>query len=38
MNALYSAVDGPDVLAEELHLVTKVNLAVKEERYGDAGT
>ncbi|CAH1433933.1 unnamed protein product [Lactuca virosa] len=32
--ALYSAID---VLAEELDLVTKMNLAVKEERYSDAG-
>ncbi|XP_071731230.1 bifunctional nuclease 2 [Rutidosis leptorrhynchoides] len=33
---LDSAIDGPDVLAEELDLVTKMNLAVKEERYSDA--
>lgn len=35
--SLYSAIDGPDVLAEELDLVTKMNLAVKDERYSDAG-
>ncbi|KAI3821133.1 hypothetical protein L1987_08690 [Smallanthus sonchifolius] len=28
--------DGPNELAEELDLVTKMNLAVKEERYSDA--
>nr|XP_043617236.1 bifunctional nuclease 1 [Erigeron canadensis] len=33
---LDSAIDGPDVLAEELDLVSKMNLAVKEERYSDA--
>ncbi|KAI7745921.1 hypothetical protein M8C21_005549 [Ambrosia artemisiifolia] len=33
---LDSAIDGPDELAEELDLVTKMNLAVKEERYSDA--
>ncbi|KAI3669419.1 hypothetical protein L6452_40654 [Arctium lappa] len=33
---LDSAIDGPDVLAEELDIVTKMNLAAKEERYGDA--
>ncbi|KAL8231711.1 hypothetical protein R6Q57_001489 [Mikania cordata] len=35
---LDSAIDGPDDLAEELDLVAKMNLAVKEERYSDAGT
>ncbi|XP_021982507.1 bifunctional nuclease 2 [Helianthus annuus] len=33
---LDSAIDGPDELSEELDLVTKMNLAVKEERYSDA--
>ncbi|XP_076898736.1 bifunctional nuclease 2-like [Bidens hawaiensis] len=33
---LDSAIDGPDKLAEELDLVTKMKLAVKEERYNDA--
>ncbi|KAE8693460.1 hypothetical protein F3Y22_tig00110812pilonHSYRG00120 [Hibiscus syriacus] len=33
---LDSAVDGPDLLTEELNLVRNINLAVKEERYNDA--
>ncbi|KAK1432599.1 hypothetical protein QVD17_09496 [Tagetes erecta] len=33
---LDSAIDGPDELTEELDLVAKMNLAVKEERYIDA--
>ncbi|KAJ9561763.1 hypothetical protein OSB04_006923, partial [Centaurea solstitialis] len=33
---LDSAIDGPDVLAEELDIVTKMNIAAKEERYDDA--
>ncbi|KAI3499917.1 hypothetical protein L1887_35731 [Cichorium endivia] len=33
---LDSAIDGVDVLAEELDLVAKMNLAVKDERYSDA--
>ncbi|KAL4582789.1 hypothetical protein LXL04_007348 [Taraxacum kok-saghyz] len=33
---LDSAIEGPDVVAEELDLVTKMNLAVKDERYTDA--
>ena len=32
-----SAADGPDSLAEELDLVRNMNLAIHEERYGDAG-
>ncbi|KAF8043390.1 hypothetical protein BT93_A1656 [Corymbia citriodora subsp. variegata] len=35
---LDSASDGPDALAEELDLVKNMNLAIKEERYNDAGT
>lgn len=34
---LSSAADGPDILSEELDLVNNINLAVKEERYKDAG-
>lgn len=34
---LFSAADGPDFLAHELDLVKNINLAVKEERYEDAG-
>lgn len=34
---LSSAADGPDVLSEELDLVKNMDLAVKEERYKDAG-
>lgn len=34
---LSSAADGPDLLTEELNLVRNMNLAVKEERYNDAG-
>ncbi|XAR73723.1 hypothetical protein NMG60_11007793 [Bertholletia excelsa] len=34
--SLDSASDGPDLLSEELDLVMNMNLAVKEERYGDA--
>ncbi|KAI4325412.1 hypothetical protein MLD38_030815 [Melastoma candidum] len=33
---LDSAVDGADILAEELDIVRNLNLAVKEERYSDA--
>ncbi|XP_039161628.1 bifunctional nuclease 2 isoform X2 [Eucalyptus grandis] len=33
---LDSASDGPDALAEELHIVKNMNLAIKEERYNDA--
>ncbi|XVE87492.1 hypothetical protein DITRI_Ditri18aG0121800 [Diplodiscus trichospermus] len=33
---LDSAVEGPDLLLEELDLVRNMNLAVKEERYNDA--
>ena len=32
-----SAADGPDSLAEELDIVMNMNLAIHEERYGDAG-
>lgn len=32
-----SAPEGPDVLMEELDLVRSMNLAIKEERYIDAG-
>ncbi|XP_057492422.1 bifunctional nuclease 2-like [Actinidia eriantha] len=32
----HGAADGPDSLAEELYLVRNMNLAVQEERYGDA--
>lgn len=32
-----SAADGPDIVAEELDLVMNMKLAVKEERYSDAG-
>ena len=32
-----SAADGPDLLAQELDLVKNIELAVKEERYKDAG-
>lgn len=32
-----SATDGPDFLAKELKLVKNMNLAIKEERYKDAG-
>lgn len=32
-----SAADGPDLLAEELDLVRNMSLAIKEERYNDAG-
>ncbi len=32
-----SAADGPDVLSEELDLVKNMNLAIREERYNDAG-
>lgn len=32
-----SAADGPDLLLEELDLVRNMDLAVKEERYTDAG-
>lgn len=34
--SLDSAADGPDFLSQELGLVKKINLAVKEERYKDA--
>ena len=34
---LSSAADGTDILSEELDLVNNMNLAVKEERYKDAG-
>ena len=34
---VHSAADGPDSLAEELGLVRNMNLAVQEERYGNAG-
>lgn len=34
---LSSAADGPDILSEELDLVNNMNLAIKEERYKDAG-
>jgi hypothetical protein len=34
---LSSAADGPDILSEELDMVNNMNLAVKEERYKDAG-
>lgn len=34
---LSSAADGPNILSEELDLVKNMNLAVKEERYKDAG-
>jgi len=34
----FSASDGPDALAEELDIVKNMNLAIKEERYNDAGT
>lgn len=32
-----SAVEGPDLLAEELDLVRKMNTAIIQERYGEAG-
>ena len=32
-----SAADGPDILSEELYLVKNMNLAIREERYKDAG-
>ena len=32
-----SASDGPDLLTEELDLVRNMKLAIKEERYNDAG-
>lgn len=35
---MFSAIDGPDLLVEELALVSNMNLAIKEERYKDAGT
>jgi hypothetical protein len=35
--SLDSAADGPDVLSEELDLVKNMNLAIREERYNDAG-
>ncbi|CAA7403535.1 unnamed protein product [Spirodela intermedia] len=35
---LDSAPDGPDVLAEELDLIGKLNVAVTEERFEDAAT
>lgn len=38
IHILSSASDGPDALAEELDLVKNMNLAIKEERYNDAGT
>ncbi|KAF2306312.1 hypothetical protein GH714_016394 [Hevea brasiliensis] len=34
--SLDSPADGPDSLSEELDIVKNMNLAVKEERYGDA--
>lgn len=37
VDAFNSAIDGPDKLAEELDLVTKMKIAVNEERYSDAG-
>lgn len=36
--AFCSALEGPDSLADELDLLTKMNIAVQEERYNDAGT
>lgn len=38
IDASTSAPEGPDVLVEELELVRNMNLAIKEERYKDAGT
>lgn len=35
---LCSAPEGPDLLTEELDLLTKMNIAAQEERYHDAGT
>lgn len=35
---LFSPADDPDSLSEELDIVKNMNLAIKEERYGDAGT
>lgn len=34
---LFSASEGPDSVAEELNLVRNMDIAVKEERYNDAG-
>ncbi|KAM7516087.1 hypothetical protein LguiA_005670 [Lonicera macranthoides] len=34
--SLDSAADGPDLLTEELDMARNMNLAIKEERYGDA--
>ncbi|KAK2981261.1 hypothetical protein RJ640_028626 [Escallonia rubra] len=36
--SLDSAADGPDFLSEELDMVRNMNIAIKEERYSDAGT
>lgn len=36
--SLDSAAEGTDLVAEELHLVEKLNTAIKEERYNDAAT
>lgn len=36
-NFFHSAAEGPDSLVEELDLVRKMNTAVMEERYEDAG-
>ncbi|KAF8405474.1 hypothetical protein HHK36_010380 [Tetracentron sinense] len=35
--SLDSASEGPDLLAEELDMVRNMNIAIKEERYKDAG-